>query len=176
MEYTNNIGPKGAVYILALMAFVFSAAGGAFLYFTIEFNKNALPVTGSVVDVSAHYNDGSTTYKPTISYIDENGYKQTGQTNMSSSSYNYPRGAEVNILYDTRNPGEIRINTWFSLWGFPLIFLAAGIVLAISAVVVSRNMGKRAAHIIKPSGGKPAKSYSYSSNESDGEREPTIRR
>ncbi len=176
MVYSKNIGPKGAVYILAFMAFVFSAVGGAFLYFTIEFNKNAMPVTGWVVDVSAHYNDGSTTYKPTISYIDENGFKQTGQTNMSSSSYNYPRGAEVNILYDTRNPGEVRINTWFSLWGFPLIFLGVGIVLAIVAVVVSRNMGKRAANNIEPIGGKPTASYSYSSNEGDDKRPPTIRR
>ncbi len=178
MKKTNKSNPKVAVYILAFMAFIFTAVGGAFLYFANEFNDKAVSTTGWVVNVSINYNDGSTTYKPTISYMDENGIKQTGQTFLSSSTYNFPRGAEVEILYDPSDPSSIRMNSWFALWAFPIIFLGVGILLAVIALIVALTLKKRKLNAARGGANrqKPEATYSYSSNESDDERQPTIRR
>ena len=178
MAQIKNGNPKIAVYILAFMAFIFSSVGGAFLYYSSDFVANATEVSGIVVDVTVNRNDGSTTYKPTVSYVDMNGVKQTGQTFLSSSTYNFPRGSKINILYDPRDPSSIRINSWFGLWGFPSIFLGVGLLLAVIAIIVALNLKKRKPDAARgaPRRRKPDASYSYSSNESTEDHQPTIRR
>ena len=178
MAQIKNGNPKIAVYILAFMAFIFSSVGGAFLYYSSDFVANATEVSGIVVDVTVNQNDGSTTYKPTVSYVDLNGIKQTGQTFLSSSSYNFPRGSKINILYDPRDPSSIRMNSWFGLWGFPSIFLGVGILLAVIAIIVALILKKRKPPTARgaPNRQKPEATYSYSSNESAEDRQPTIRR
>ncbi len=178
MKQTKKGNAKVAVYILAFMALTFSIVGGAFLYYSSDFVANAHEVSGTVMDVSVTNNEGTIIYKPTISYMDINGTKQTGQTFLSSSNYNFPRGTKLNILYDPRDPSTVRMNSWFGLWGFPMIFLGIGITLAVIAIIVAFNLKKS-----KPSAArgessrqKPAASYSYSSNEGADERQPTIRR
>ncbi len=158
------------------MGVVFGAVGGIFLYFSFDFTTNAHATTGTVTAVSASYSDGSTTYKPSISFIDEAGVKQTGQTFLSSSSYNYPRGTKVAILYDTRTPHKLRIDSWFTLWGFPMIFLVVGGVLLVIMVIVARYGGKGTPRTDEARSRKPEASYRYSSSDPEPERAPTVRR
>lgn len=47
---------------------------------------------------------------------------------MSSSSYDFKVGSKVNILYDIRDPNNLRMDTWFATWGFGIILLAASAV------------------------------------------------
>ena len=178
MKHTTSGNPKIAVYILAFMAFIFSSVGGAFLYYSADFVENAAQVSGTVMSVSANYSDGSTTYKPTISYLDLNGVKQTGETFLSSSSYNFPRGTKLNILYDPRDPSSIRLNSWFGLWGFPSFFLGVGLLLAVIAIIVALSLKKRKPDAARGASRrrKPEASYSYSSNEGAEDRQPTVRR
>lgn len=180
-----------AIYILAFMAFVFISIGGAFSYFSYDFSNYAIATTGTVVNVEASYSDGSTTYKPTIAYVDYNGDKRSGQTFLSSSTYNFSRGSMVDILYDTRDTQSLRMDSWFALWGFGLIFLITGLVLAGIALVIKRASGKSrrgssASRSRQPESTSAAK-YSYSSNSADDfeseedhrretEYKPTVRR
>jgi len=175
VKHTKKTSPKVAIYILAFMAIIFTSVGGGFLYFANDFRQNAIAVTGTVIDVSVNYSDNSTTYKPTISYVDAQGNKQTGRTFLSSSGYNFPRGSKVNILYDIRTPSDIRIDGWFALWGFPIVFLGVGLVLAFIAVIIALNTKKRGPQTAQ-SREKPSKTYSYSSNEPEKDRAPTVRR
>ena len=160
------------------MATIFSGVGGAFLYYSSDFVANANEVSGIVVDVSVNRNDGTTTYKPTVSYVDLNGVKQTGQTFLSSSGYNFPRGSKINILYDPRDPSRIRMNSWFSLWGFPMVFLGVGLLLALIALIVALRIKKKKPDAIGESSNlrKPAKTYSYSSSEASEKHPPIVRR
>jgi len=175
MTQSKKTSPKVAVYILAFMAVIFTSVGGGFLYFTNDFVKNSVAVTGTVIDVSVSYSDNSTTYKPTISYVDAEGNKQTGRTFLSSSGYNFSRGSKVDILYDIRTPSDIRIDSWFALWGFPMIFLGVGLLLAFIAMIVALSIKKRGPKAAR-SGGKPSVTYGYNSNEPEEDRAPTVRR
>jgi len=178
MKQPKEGNSKIAVYILAFMALTFSIVGGAFLNYSSNFVANAHEVSGTVIDVSVTNNEGTIIYKPTISYIDINGTKQTGQTFLSSSSYNFPRGTKINILYDPGDPSTVRMNSWFGLWGFPAIFLGVGILLAVIAIIVAVSLRKRKPDAAREGASrqKPAASYSYSSDEADDDHRPTIRR
>jgi len=178
MKQTKKGNPKIAVYILAFMALTFSIVGGAFLYYSSDFVANAYEVSGTVIDVSMTNNEGTISYKPTIAYIDINGTKHTGQTFLSASSYNFARGTTLDILYDPRNPGTVRLNSWFGLWGFPMMFLGVGILLGVIATFIAFNLKKRKPNAAREGASrqKSAATYSYSSNEGEGERQPTIRR
>ena len=175
MMKSKKASPKVAVYILAFMAVIFTSVGGGFLYFTNDFVKNSVAVTGTVIGVSVSYSDNSTTYKPTISYVDAEGNKQTGRTFLSSSGYNFPRGSKIDILYDTRTPSDIRIDSWFALWGFPMIFLGVGLLLAFIAVFVALSIKKRK-QVSAPKTAKPKATYGYSSNRPEEDHAPTVRR
>ncbi len=176
MAQTTQMSARVAVYILAFMAVVFSAVGGIFLYFSFDFSNYARATTGTVMSVSESYSDSSVTYQPTIAFVDAQGTKQTGETFLSSSSYNYRPGSKVDILYDTRAPHKLRVDNWFTLWGFPMIFLIVGLVLLVITVIVARVSGKKKPESeAAPRRKKPTASYSYSSNE-DTPRPPTVRR
>jgi len=174
---------KVAYVILSFMAFSFMAAGGVLTYFSYDFSENAIPTSGIVLEVDASYNDGSTTYSPTFAYVDFNGNKHAGQPFLSSSSYNFPLGSRVAILYDRRDPRSLRVDSWFAVWGFSLVFLAAGLVMTIIAAVLRRvSGGQKAAASAKP--GRKIRSRSTGADkfesEEDHQREtkytPTVRR
>ncbi len=176
MKQPKKANPRITIYILAFIAVIFVGTGGAFFYFANDFSRNAIGVTGTVIDISVSYSDNSTTYQPTISYVDAQGNKQIGQTFLTSSSYNYPRGSKVYILYDTRTPGDIRIDNWFSLWGLPMVFLGVGLLLAFIAVMVALAAKKRKPEVTWGTI-EPKATYGYSSNTpEEKDRAPTVRR
>ncbi len=189
-----NNGTKGAriaAIFLLLFGLVFAVIGGAFNWFSYDFSKNAIATTGIVIDMEVSRSSGSgassggPTYKPTIGFIDQSGVKRSGQTFLSSSSYNYNLGAQVAILYDTRNPTSLRIDSWFALWGFGLIFLVVGLATMTGGVVLTRVTKRRAAMASAPTGAEPVTEieakpqYSYRASapkKTAAKRDPTVRR
>ena len=127
--------------------FVFLGIG--LLVDAIQFTSGALSTRGEVVYVRTnHDSDSGASYTPTIEYRRDDGRVLEAETNFSSSNYDYDIGAKVEILYSYGNPEEVRINSFFSLYGPGLIFTAIG-VLFISIILFAR--GKMGA-----SGPKPA--------------------
>jgi hypothetical protein len=48
------------------------------------------------------------------------------------------------VRYNPADPTDATIDTWFRLWGFPLIFLAAGVIelaVGIGFLAVARRVG-----------------------------------
>lgn len=131
---------KNRVIILVMrsLGLVFLGVGAFLSYQTYDFMDNALPATGTVVSVEKSYSDdGGVTYKPTIRYIDWNQNKQRGETFLSSSGYNFPLGSKQNIYYDLRDPASIRLDSWFEIWGFGVIMMAASIIPLFISFIIS---------------------------------------
>ncbi len=119
-----------------VMGLIFLVAGAILTFITYDFMNNALPATGRVTSVEVITGDDSVSYKPTIRYVDWEGRKQSGQTFMASSNYNFGIGDSVDILYDIRNPEVLRMDTTFATWGFGSMFLGASIIPFIIAGVI----------------------------------------
>ncbi len=124
---------KAVSVILWIVGLNMMLAGGYLTKAAYTFNKTAVEVLGTVISLEVNHSDDSTTYKPTIRFLDVQGQKHTVQTYISSSSYDYDIGQKVSILYDPDSPNNIRINSWFSIWGFGLILFVTGAVILIMA-------------------------------------------
>jgi len=171
MAKTKKTSTRVAVILMLLMGLVFASVGAGFSFFSYDFSKNAIATIGTVIDVEVNWSSSSNsssqspTYQPTIAFVDASGVKHSGQTFLSSSSYNFERGAQVQILYDARTPSKLRIDSWFALWGFGLIFFVVGIITLVGAIVLWR-VKARAKPEPATKATAPAKQFSYSSNAS----------
>lgn len=141
----KNKGARVGKIVFRFIGLAFLVGGGVLTFITYDFMDNALPATGSVVSVEVNYGDDSVTYKPTIRYVDYAGRKQRGETFMSSSGYNFNVGSKVNILYDIRNPEDLRMDTWLATWGFGIILLVSSVVPFGIASFIRRISGRTTA-------------------------------
>ncbi len=164
MAQKPRSGARFAAIFLLAFGLLFAAVGGWFIWSSYDFSKYAVATTGSVIDldINRSSDSNSVSYRPTVAFTDTDGIKRSGQTFLSSSSYNYNIGARVEILYDSRNPSKLRIQSWFSLWGFGLIFLLTGLGIMIGAALLWRVMKRRESQPERPD--EALAEYSYSSN------------
>lgn len=191
MAIQKKLSGRAAGIFVLIFGLVFATIGGGFSYFSYTFAQTAIATSGIVTDVSvkrSSSSDGSSsvTYQPTISFTDQNGTSHSAQTFLSSSSYNYAIGTKVRILYNPSDPSSMRLDSWFALWGFGLIFHSVGLVTILIGLFVFRKSKSRSASQIEPdtavdSTSQKAANFSYSSNTSNeaeraSERPPTVRR
>ncbi len=140
----SKSGARVIKIVFTVMGLIFLAAGGVMTFFTYDFMDNALPATGRVTSVEVNVGDDSVTYKPTIRYLDWEGLKQSGETFIASSSYNFEIGSTVDIYYDLRDPTSLRMDTWLATWGFGLILLSGAVIPFIVASFIGRLSGRKA--------------------------------
>jgi hypothetical protein len=102
-------------------------AGTVFLYTnTSVFLKDAIKTEGTVIELIPSYSDGSTTYRPTVRFINQQGKEIEFASSSSSNPPSYSEGQTVEILYLPDEPQKAEINGFFSLWGAPLILGGLG--------------------------------------------------
>jgi len=171
--------------VVIIMGLIFATIGGGFTVFSYTFSQTALATSGVVTDIEVNWSSSSNssssspTYKPTISYFDQNGAEQSAQTFLSSSGYNYRIGTKLQILYNPEDPSSIRIDSWFALWGFGLIFFVVGLLTMCGGVVLFffANRGKNQPKESRAKTRRPKRpDYSYSSSDQYEKRPPTVRR
>ncbi|MFM7260673.1 MAG: DUF3592 domain-containing protein, partial [bacterium] len=88
----------------------------------------------------------STSSRPTraevVEFTTPDGARHEFRSRISSSDP-FEVGASVPVRYNPADPTDATIDTWFRVWGFPLIFLGAGlieIVVGIGFLAVARRV------------------------------------
>ena len=140
---TGALGPRKTTYLVGLAGLVFFTIGAVLLYLGYDFNRNAEQVRATVTGVEVDYSEDSTTYRPVVRFTDWNGVERSGTTFLGSANRNFEKGTRIDILYDRRDPTRVRMDSWMSIWGFGLAFLAGGVlILAFAAAVAGGNKWK----------------------------------
>ena len=87
--------------------------------------------------------EGASLYAARLKFTDPKGNEFEALSRDSSSSPELSVGDVVNILYDTSNPSDVRIDGWWGLWGasvfcfvFGFIDLVIGAVAFLSAPIL----------------------------------------
>lgn len=135
--------------LLAVVSLVLLARSWSWYGRTVE-------TTGTVVEhrssTSTHRNPSAagprtrraTTYAEVVRFADAEGREHTVESAISVS-HPFAVGETVPVRYEPSDPAGARIDSWFRIWGFPLVFLAGGALFAsVGAVFVLSGRSVRA--------------------------------
>lgn len=109
-----------------MVPLIFLALGLGLLWDAKNFIDRAERTSGMVIDVRRNVSDDSVSYTPTIRYQRADGQTFEAVTHISSSNYDYAVGSRVDILYSYDDSSEVRIDSFFSLYGIGAIFATIG--------------------------------------------------
>lgn len=120
---------------LRILKYVFTLIGaglliGAMMSYinTSKFIERASETVGTVIDLERSRSSDSTTFYPVVVFEDANGREVEFRSRSGSNPPAFSRGETVSVLYESTTPESARINTFFSLWGLPIILCGLGLV------------------------------------------------
>lgn len=118
---------KLGVAIFGLIGVVFAVIGTVFFVKSATLKLTGETTQGRVVEVARKRDsDGDVTYQPTVDFTTVAGESVTFTSDVSSSSFNYAPGTPVGVIYDPSAPHDAAIDSVFTVWLFPGIFMAFG--------------------------------------------------
>jgi hypothetical protein len=131
VKYRKLFGIAFALMGIGLLWHAFSSLGN------IEnFLKDSVSVNGTVVELVQKIGSGGKgftgyTYSPEVSFTTSDGEGYIAVSNFGSNPPAYSAGQEVNILYNSKNPYDIRINNFFEIWSASLVSFIMGVVFSL---------------------------------------------
>lgn len=136
----NTLNPLAARLItLWFLSFTLLAAigGTIWLVYTFWFVSHASRAQGHIVAMRAsHGPHGDTDYSPVYAFDDASGITHTQICSVSSSSFSYEVGDAVPVLYDPARPLHSNIDSFGTVWLFPLLILGVSFVSGSFIVVL----------------------------------------
>lgn len=73
-----------------------------------------------------------------VRFADGTGVEHEFASGISVSNP-FPIGAAIPVRYTPSTPGDAVVDTWFRVWGFPLVFSGAGLVFGLFGLVFVRS-------------------------------------
>jgi hypothetical protein len=136
-----RIAARVIVIGMIVMGFGLCVGSGIFLWRTKVWMETSVSATGTVTaqsmsmqrggSVGAPGRNTSASSRPTraevVAFTAADGTRVEFRSKISSSDP-FAVGATVPVRYNPADPTDASIDTWFRLWGFPLIFLAVGVL------------------------------------------------
>ena len=120
---------------LNILKYVFTLIGAGMLVCavmsyssTVAFIERATEATGTVIDLERSRSSDSTTYYPVVVFEDIRGREIEFRSRSGSNPPSFNRGERVSVFYEPSAPESARINSFFSLWGLPMILGGMGLV------------------------------------------------
>jgi Protein of unknown function (DUF3592) len=122
--------------------------GSIWLVYTLWFVAHASKTEGRIVAMERRDDSkGHATYSPVFTYNDASSVTHTQSCSMSSSSFSYEVGEKVTVLYDPARPINSKIDTFTTIWLFPLVLIGmslfSGSFVAIWFIAASSIIKKR---------------------------------
>ncbi len=110
-----------------MLAVIFFAVGGYCLFQTIDYLKGATPIDGAITHIEILRRGA----RATISF------ELAGQAQSAVVPVSRLRrvGDRVSVYYHSTKTPAVKLNSFTSIWLFPLGFLAAGLVSLILGVI-----------------------------------------
>ena len=135
--------------ILSIIKYLFSLVGlgmlvGAFYLYsnTRAFLETAAKAEGTVTELVRSRSNDSTTYRPVVRFS-QNGHQFEFTSSSGSNPPGYSRGEKVEVFYNPANPQDAKINSFFSVWGGPVILGGlGGVFFLIGAGIILVNILK----------------------------------
>lgn len=158
-----RVAARVVVIGMVVMGIGFVLGSGFFLWRTNAWHATSVATSGTVIGQALGLSSGQMpvngagprgttpgssrgSTRPTRAEIVEfntpDGTRHEFRSKIGSSDP-FAVGAAVPVRYNPADPTDATIDTWFRLWGFPLIFLAAGFIelaVGIGFLAVARRV------------------------------------
>jgi hypothetical protein len=150
-----RIAARDVVLGMTEMGLGFCAGSGYFLWRTNEWIATSATANGTVTAQASSMRTGGgpagtpgrggsrPTRAEVVEFTTPDGARCEFRSRISSSDP-FPVGATVPVRYNPADPTDATIDTWFRIWGFPLIFLGVGVIelcVGVAFLAVSRRVG-----------------------------------
>lgn len=117
------------IFILVLVIGVLASITGMYqFYSTIGLLNRSLTATATVVEL-VYNNEGQAS--PILQYTCNTGSTVTTSLNIAQKPPAYSVGDKVEIIYDTNNSNNVRVNSFFGIWLTPILLTFLGIVFVL---------------------------------------------
>jgi len=130
----------------AVIGVVLLVAGFVWIHQTRNFLERCLETKGVVIEVRWKSDSEGTLYAyPVFQFIDaRTGKEITVVSTFGSTTMIYGVGQEVNILYDSQNPHNAKIESFWNIWFGPTIVIGLGsIFLSVGLIPFGFDVRKR---------------------------------
>jgi hypothetical protein len=112
---------------------------------TMDFSRNALRATGTVVRYLESHDHDRTIYRPMVRFTTSGGDIITFAGQLSSGSKRFEVGTEVPVVYPVGLPQQARISTFTDNWLGATIAGIVGLVALIAGVFIRRAVRRETA-------------------------------
>ncbi len=136
-----KLGSPTPWFIAASIALVFALGMAAI---TARFVGRSTVVTGTVTGLSEASGDHGTTFAPEYSFTTQEGRAYNGISSSGSNPPAYAVGETIRVRYDKAFPSNNKIDTFWSLWGFSILFALAGGFFAVLGQVMRAAKRRKA--------------------------------
>ncbi len=121
--------------ILLLFAVIFFIIGFVVRQETAQFLERAVRVEGEVIALEETRDDeGKVLYKPVVAFVTHQGERIEAVAGSAANPPAHRIGERVAIYYDPASPEQVKLDSFFELWLFPVVFLVLGALLGVGAL------------------------------------------
>jgi hypothetical protein len=125
------------------MACILAASGVICLMLALLVGKNssdflraAVRTSGKIIAVIKKESDDGPRYYPVIVFQDRQGAEHRIESPSGDNFSPYVVGEPVSLLYNADNPGNVRSDSFFSLWGYAILPAIVGLANLLGGVAV----------------------------------------
>lgn len=120
--------------VLSILKYLFAVVGlalligGLFVYKnSSEFLLSAVSTQGTVVGLVQNRNSDSVSYYPVVKFIAGDGQAIEFTSSAGGNASAHPVGSRVEVVYSPRDVTEVKIKSFFALWGGALVMVLLGV-------------------------------------------------
>lgn len=122
---------------------IFGLVASGFAINTLIFIERSSRTTATVVELERHQDEDGVSFSPLFSFAAPDGSVQIVHSNSSSNPPGFEIGEKVPVRYETRNPSNARIATFWQTWPFAAGFGIASCVTWLVGLFFSWIVSKR---------------------------------
>lgn len=146
----NTLNPVAARLVLLwflAVAGLMAIGGTIWLVHTLWFVAHASKAQGQIVAMERREDSkGNASYSPVFAYGDASGITHTQVCWMSGNAFSYEAGEKVTVLYDPARPLHSNIDSFTTVWLFPLAIIGVSLFSGSFIVILLfafHGMGKK---------------------------------
>ncbi len=110
--------------------------GAFFLFYALQFKKNAIKTIGTVIEVKTSTGrTTSITYSPVLEFTTLDGEKHI--YDVSRFSYiKYKIGDKINLVYSRKDPADVNVDSFYNVFIPPIVVLSLSVICMLAALII----------------------------------------